>query len=124
MSQNNIKNPAMRDNFEPSAGFSTVPIWLIMVFGGLFYWSQLYLSDHAGGFDEHVYAPYDSLEEVVSMNPKSAGDEFRIMGQEVFTKTCTACHQPNGMGKEVRRLLWSAPNGCLRRVQTGSFALS
>ena len=100
MSRNATNNPAICDNSEPSAGFSTVPIWLIMVFGGLFYWSQLYLSDHAGGFDSHVYAPFDSVEEVASMNPKSAGDEFRIMGQEVFNKTCSLCHQPNGMGKE------------------------
>jgi mono/diheme cytochrome c family protein len=100
MSQNDKKNPAKGDNEEPSAGFSTVPIWLIIVFGGLFYWSQLYLSNHAGSFNQHVYAPFDSLDEVVSMNPKSAGDEFRLMGQDVFNKTCTACHQPTGLGKE------------------------
>ena len=34
------------------------------------------------------------------MNPKSAGDEFRLMGQDIFNKTCVACHQPSGMGKE------------------------
>jgi mono/diheme cytochrome c family protein len=100
MSRNNTKKPANHDNAEPGAGFATVPIWLIMVFGGLFYWSQLYLSDHAGGFDKQVYAPFDSLEQVVAMNPKSAGDEFRLMGQDVFNKTCTACHQPSGLGKD------------------------
>jgi mono/diheme cytochrome c family protein len=100
MSQDDPKNPANRDNAEPSEGFATVPIWLIMVFGGLFYWSQLYLSNHAGGFDKQVYAPFDSLEEVAAMNPKSAGEEFRLMGQDVFNKTCSACHQPSGLGKE------------------------
>jgi mono/diheme cytochrome c family protein len=100
MSQNDTKNPANRDNSEPDAGFATVPIWLIMVFGGLFYWSQLYLSNHAGGFDKQVYAPFDSLEEVVAMNPKSAGDEVRLMGMDVFNKTCSACHQLTGLGKD------------------------
>ena len=47
-----------------------------------------------------VYAPFDSLEQVVAMNPKSAGDEFRIMGQDIFNRTCTSCHQPSGLGKE------------------------
>jgi mono/diheme cytochrome c family protein len=100
MSQNQTTQPANRDNAEPSAGFSTVPIWLIMVFGGLFYWCQLYLNDHAGGFNDQVYTPFQSIEDVAAANPKSAGDEQYIMGKEVFDKTCVACHQPSGMGKE------------------------
>ena len=58
MSPNDEKNSTPRDNAEPSAGFATVPIWLVVVFGGLFYSSQLYLSEHAGGFDKQVYAPF------------------------------------------------------------------
>jgi mono/diheme cytochrome c family protein len=60
----------------------------------------VYLSDHAGSFDKQVYAPFGSMNEVAAANPKSAGDEQYIMGQDVFNKTCTACHQPNGMGKD------------------------
>jgi mono/diheme cytochrome c family protein len=100
MSQNDTKNPALRDNDEPRTGDVTVPVWLIMVFGLLFYWSQLYLSDHAGGFDKQVYAPFASINEVADANPKSDTDKFRLMGQDVFNKTCTACHQPSGLGKE------------------------
>jgi mono/diheme cytochrome c family protein len=100
MSPNDTTNPAVRENPEPSAGFTTVPIWLVVVFGALFYWSQLYLSSHAGEFNKDVYAPFQSYDEVVAMNPKSAGDEFRLMGQDIFSKTCTACHQPSGMGKD------------------------
>ena len=100
MSQNDTKNPANRENAEPRAGNVTVPIWLIMVFALLFYWSQLYLSDHAGGFDKQVYAPFHSSEEVADANPKSDTDKIRLMGQDVFNKTCSACHQPNGMGKD------------------------
>jgi mono/diheme cytochrome c family protein len=100
MSQNDTNNPAIRDNAEPGVAFAPVPIWLIIAFALLFYWSQLYLSDHAGGFDKQVYAPFASINEVAAANPKSAGDEVYLMGQDVFSKTCTACHQPNGMGKD------------------------
>jgi mono/diheme cytochrome c family protein len=100
MSQNQTKNPANRDNDEPSVGDVTVPIWLILVFGALFYWGQLYLSEHAGGFDKQVYAPFASFADVDSHNPKSDTDKMRIMGQDVFNKTCTACHQPTGLGKD------------------------
>jgi mono/diheme cytochrome c family protein len=100
MSQNQTKNPANRENEEPRVGDVTVPIWLIMVFLLLFYWSQLYLSDHAGGFDKQVYAPFASYADVDNHNPKSDTDKVRIMGQDVFAKTCAACHQPTGMGKE------------------------
>jgi mono/diheme cytochrome c family protein len=100
MSQNDTKNPVNRDNDEPRLGNVSVPIWLIMAFGLLFYWSLVYVSDHAGGFDKQVYAPFGSVNEVADANPKSAGDAAYQMGQTVFNATCTACHQPNGMGKD------------------------
>lgn len=100
MSQNDQNKPATRDNTEPTAGFATVPIWLVVVFGGLFYGCQLFLSEHAGGYNELVYAPFHTYEEVTAANPKSAGDEMRLLGQDVFNKTCAACHQPSGLGKE------------------------
>ncbi len=100
MSQYNTKSPANRDNDEPRVVDVTVPIWLILVFGLLFYWGQLYLSNHAGGFDKQVYAPFASMNDVNQNNPKSDTDKVMIMGKDVFDKTCTACHQPNGMGKD------------------------
>jgi mono/diheme cytochrome c family protein len=99
MSPNQPKNNVNRDADEPIAGDVTVPLWLIVVFGALFYWSQLYLSDHVGGFDKQVYAPFHTSEEVADANPKDAGAKARLMGQEVF-KVCAACHQPSGMGKD------------------------
>lgn len=100
MSEHKTNTFANSDAYEPKAVRDPVPIWLIMVFGLLFYWCQLYLSDHAGGFDKQVYAPYDSYAEVTSANPKSESDTFLLVGKDVFAKTCAACHQPDGMGKE------------------------
>jgi mono/diheme cytochrome c family protein len=100
MSQDDPKKPANAPDSEPTAGFATVPIWIIMIFGALFYCCQLYLSGHAGGFNSQVYAPYASYDQVFAANPKSEGDEMMLMGKDVFDHTCVACHQPGGIGKE------------------------
>ncbi|MGA2176724.1 MAG: cytochrome c [Verrucomicrobiota bacterium] len=100
MSPNDPKQAVQKNGAEPVAGFAAVPLWLIVVFGGLFYWSQLYLDGHAGGFNAAVYAPYRSFEQVAAVNPQDPGARKRAMGREVFEKTCAACHQLTGLGKE------------------------
>jgi len=58
MNPTDFQKPVNQNGPEPAAGYSTVPVWLVVVFGALFYWSQLYLDKHAGGFNKDVYAPY------------------------------------------------------------------
>ncbi len=79
---------------------SPVPVWLIVMLGALIYWCQIYLDGHAGGFSKDVYAPYDSPDAVLAANPQNEGDKTLAIGREAFTKTCSVCHQPNGLGKE------------------------
>ena len=92
--------PVNQSDSEPTASSRSVPVSLIIILGLLIYWCQLYLDGHAGGFSKDVYAPYDSAEEVEAANPQSEGDKSIAMGRDVFTKTCSVCHQPNGLGKE------------------------
>ena len=33
-------------------------------------------------------------------NPQDPEAKIRAQGREIFEKTCAACHQPNGLGKE------------------------
>jgi len=94
------QEPVNQNGAEPAVDMSPVPVWLIIIFGALFYWCQLYLDAHAGGFSKEVYAPYDSVDAVLAANPQSEGDKTLTMGREVFNKTCSVCHQPNGLGKE------------------------
>jgi mono/diheme cytochrome c family protein len=94
------KKTVNQNDPEPTAGLSSVPMWLVVAFGALFYWCQLYLDGHAGGFSKEVYAPYDSTEAVAAANPQGEGDKMIAMGRDVYTKTCSLCHQPNGLGKE------------------------
>jgi len=100
MSSTDSKRPADQDEPEPTVDLSPVPIWLIIVFGALVYWCGLYLDGHAGGFSKEVYAPYHDLDQVAMANPQDPEAKIRARGREIFEKTCSACHQPNGLGKE------------------------
>jgi mono/diheme cytochrome c family protein len=85
---------------EPTAGYATVPIWLVFVFGVLLYWCQLYLDKHAGGFNELVYAPYSDTRFVESLQPVEEGGQMRLLGKKVYEvrANCQACHGANGLG--------------------------
>jgi mono/diheme cytochrome c family protein len=86
---------------EPVAERSTVPIWLMMIFGFLFfYWGPLFLAENAGGFSKEVYGPYHSYDDVTLANPQDPEAKSRAEGKRVFDLTCSVCHQPNGLGKE------------------------
>jgi mono/diheme cytochrome c family protein len=91
---------AQKDEAKPSVGRSSIPMWLIILFALLFYWGQLYLSDHAGGFSAEVYAPYESFEQVAAANPQDPEARKRAMGRDIYQKTCSLCHQLNGLGQE------------------------
>jgi mono/diheme cytochrome c family protein len=94
------KMPAKQDEPEPTAGLSSVPVWLVVVFGALFYWCQLFLDGHAGGFSKDVYAPYHDFDQVAVANPQDPEAKIRARGRAIFTATCSACHQLSGLGQE------------------------
>jgi mono/diheme cytochrome c family protein len=100
MKPTDSQKPVNQNGAEPAAGFSAVPIWLVVIFGALLYWCQIYLDGHAGGFSKEVYAPYGDLNEVALANPQDPEARMRARGREIFEKTCSACHQPTGLGKE------------------------
>jgi mono/diheme cytochrome c family protein len=100
MNPTDPQKPVNQNGAEPTAGLSAVPVWLVVVFGALFYWCQIFLDGHAGGFSKEVYAPFNSPEAVMAANPQDPEARMRAQGREIFEKTCSACHQPNGLGKE------------------------
>ena len=83
---------------EPTAGKAQAPMWLIVLFGLLFYWAQLYLDNYAGGFNPQVYSPYRSYQEVSAANPKSGPEALIAKGEALYGLYCVACHQANGLG--------------------------
>jgi mono/diheme cytochrome c family protein len=98
MNADKLKTHIVQEYAEPVAGRSTVPIWLIVAFGLLFYWCQLFLAENAGGFNKEVYHPFPSYEEVAASNPQDPGAKLRAQGLRIFTATCAACHQASGLG--------------------------
>ena len=83
---------------EPRTGSAPVPVWLIVLFGVLFYAGQLYLAENAGGFNSQVYEPYSSFAEVRKANP-DLGVDMVALGQELFSSRCGVCHGPLGQGQ-------------------------
>lgn len=98
MSPNDTQN-LRRDN-EPSAGQSSVPMWLILLLGLFFYWGLMYLDRHAGGFNAKVYEPWSDYNAVADAVPKDPHQQMLADGKKVFDSTCSLCHQPNGLGAE------------------------
>lgn len=112
---------------EPTAVTSSRPVWpfislAVMLFGGL-----LYTDQRAGGFDNQVYEPFRSAEEVAALQPKSAGDEVYAKGRKIYATSCQVCHQASGMGApgqfpplaESEWVLAEHPNRIIRVVLNG-----
>ena len=87
----------MSEEREPTAGFATVPVWLIVLLGLLGYWGQLHLDQFGGEFDARVYGTYASFKEVQNANP-DVGVDMVAKGREVYSASCVACHQYSGQG--------------------------
>ncbi len=83
---------------EPTVGSARPPIWIFVLFGALFYGSQLYVDGHAGGFNAQVYEPYPSIEFVNDLQVKSEDEIFFAKGRLVYASSCAVCHQASGLG--------------------------
>jgi mono/diheme cytochrome c family protein len=83
---------------EPRAGSTPVPIWLIVLLFGLFYWGMVYFDQHSGWFSADVYAPYRSAEELTLYQPPTGGLDL-LQGKAVYENLCGLCHNNDGTGK-------------------------
>jgi mono/diheme cytochrome c family protein len=90
------------DEAEPTSGVTPAPILLIGLFALLLFVGLTYLESHGGGFNAQVYPPYESWKDVDGHQVRDVVEEFRIKGQKIYQSTCSACHQPNGMGSAAQ----------------------
>jgi len=117
----------MNREAEPSVGFAPVPVVLFLIFGALFFGSQMYLDKFAGGFNAKVYQPYDSWKMVQDLQPKGEGDVLAAKGKKIYDTACVACHQASGMGAAgiapplagSEWVLAEGPNRMLRIIHMG-----
>jgi mono/diheme cytochrome c family protein len=84
---------------EPQAGRTAVPVWLIVLLFLILYWGMVYFDRNGGWFNEQVYAPYRSFQEVETWQPVTGQAGLAQQGKLVYNKpTCVACHQADGKG--------------------------
>jgi mono/diheme cytochrome c family protein len=84
---------------EPQAGRTAVPVWLIVLLFLILYWGMVYFDRNGGWFNEQVYAPYRSFQEVETWQPATGEAGLAQQGKLVYNKpTCVACHQADGKG--------------------------
>jgi mono/diheme cytochrome c family protein len=84
---------------EPSASRAPIPIWLIILLFLLLWWGMVYFDQHGGWFQPEVYAPYQSVEQLVEYQVPTGGGGFMGPGKINFEKNCALCHQNDGLGK-------------------------
>jgi mono/diheme cytochrome c family protein len=77
---------------------ATVPVALLVLLVMLLFWGAMYFDSQGGNFDERVYAPYRSLAELESFQPRTEGPNL-ARGRQVFETVCALCHGVNGEGK-------------------------
>jgi len=80
---------------EPAVGFSPVPVFMIMLFTALTFWTALYIGNNAGGFHWNVYDP--NWRPGSEQSTQGPPDLMKI-GARVFKNSCQQCHGPEGKG--------------------------
>ncbi len=83
---------------EPQARRTPVPIWLLILLLLLLYWGAVHFDTRGGWFNEHVYAPYRTFDQVAAMQPVSGGSEVLLRGKDLYSRNCSVCHMDEGTG--------------------------
>jgi len=73
-----------------------VPVWLLIFCFVLLYWGAVYFDDHGGWFSTQVYTPYANAQNLEKYQVN--GTDIKVLGRQVYDRTCFGCHQPNAMG--------------------------
>jgi len=81
---------------EPGVGSGEIPILFFGILAGLIFLALLYMDRYAGGFNNQVYRPYASYDELMKAQPVT--DTAGAKGKLVYEASCQICHQPNGLG--------------------------
>ncbi|HWN94832.1 MAG TPA: cytochrome c [Methylomirabilota bacterium] len=106
-----------------------LPMWMIGLLGLLIYWGFNYIDAHGGGYNELVYEPYRSTNQLASFLPTDESAAQIKLGAQVYKQFCEACHQPNGSGNAVQApplagsewVLAEGPNRLIRIPIAGLF---
>jgi mono/diheme cytochrome c family protein len=93
------KSCSTSSNAEPTAERSHLPMWILVLTFALLYLGAVFFDHHGGWFDQQVYSPYVSAEELDSYQPKSGAAATLAQGKKVYEQVCGLCHGVDGLGK-------------------------
>ncbi len=88
------------DDAEPTMrqGAVFLPMWIVGLLGALVYLGFNYVDLHGGNYNQLVYEPFRSTNELGSIVPKDeVADQLR-RGSIVYQNVCLGCHQSHGGG--------------------------
>jgi mono/diheme cytochrome c family protein len=80
-------------------GRSAAPMWIIVITLVMLCVGGYYFDKHSGWFNQNVYAPYDSSEQMQAYQPQSGEAAARARGKAVYESVCGICHGTDGLGK-------------------------
>lgn len=95
-----------RENAEPSAQVTPIPLWLAAICAAVMVWAGTYFGVFHGGLSGNVFNEYESSPAVLFPIPEKAGaaqatvattQSLAELGKAVYSN-CVPCHQPNGLG--------------------------
>jgi mono/diheme cytochrome c family protein len=89
---------AALDSAQPNAGRKAVPIWLLILLFLLLYWAMVYFDERSAWFNQEVYAPYRSIDQLVALQPISGEADFIQKGKQLYGLNCAVCHMEGGTG--------------------------
>lgn len=91
----------LRENAEPSEGFSPMPLFLLGFVSAMIFVCSVYVVHYRGDFDPLVYDERFDAEaaKAAAAAPKElTPEQILAKGKQAYTSTCLACHQANGQG--------------------------
>ena len=96
-----------RENKDPSADVTPVPLWVTVLCGAAVCWAGAYVGMFHGGFNSNVYNEFESSPAVLFPQPERANakagpavaEDMVAIGKGVYLGNCQACHTANGAGQ-------------------------
>ncbi len=79
---------------DPTDGYEPVPLWLLVLFGGLLAWGGWYLGAYTAGWR---WLELDERSTGAAAASQPAEDPVAL-GQRIFRGNCVSCHQADGKG--------------------------
>jgi mono/diheme cytochrome c family protein len=88
----------LREKVEPQEGAEPLPVWLVLMFCVIVFWSGGYLCLYCGGFRGDVFDETQITWGYVKGGGAAVAEDPVALGKKVFTANCAACHQASGTG--------------------------